>query len=67
MVLEKGSIQEFDHPYKLLVNKMGEKNITKHDGLFAEMVLKTGGHNSRHIFSIAYSHFYLSENRKSSN
>ena len=42
--MKNGRGQEFDHPYKLLVNDTKEEcqKIEKTDGYFAKMVLATG-------------------------
>lgn len=41
LVLDKGSIAEFDQPFRLLVNQMTDTSITK-DGIFASLVKNTG-------------------------
>ena len=38
IVLDKGRLVEFDHPFKLLVNRVEDTEITK-DSIFAQMVL----------------------------
>ena len=55
LVLEKGVKVEYDHPYRLLVEEIGDKSITKRNGVFAEMVKKNGEKVSQEIFSLAYS------------
>ena len=41
LVMDKGQVAEFDHPYKLLVNNLDDKTITK-EGIFASLVKSTG-------------------------
>jgi ATP-binding cassette subfamily C (CFTR/MRP) protein 4 len=57
MLLEKGQMIEFDHPYVLLVRKIGDKSITRTDGLFAQMVLKNEADVAEKIFRIAYDNY----------
>jgi len=40
-VMEKGLIAEYDEPYRLLVENIGDNSITR-DSLFARLVKKTG-------------------------
>jgi len=40
--MSEGKAQEYNHPYLLLVNKVGDKTITNFSGAFAQMVLATG-------------------------
>jgi ATP-binding cassette subfamily C (CFTR/MRP) protein 4 len=42
LVMNKGYLQEFDHPYKLLVQQEGDESITNTEGYFSSMVLATG-------------------------
>jgi len=51
--MEKGTVVEYDHPYKLLVNSIGDSDITNRNGHFASMVLKSGQTVARKIFEIA--------------
>jgi len=51
--MKEGRLEEFDSPYKLLVENEGDDEITKKSGLFAEMVLSTGKSMSKKIFKIA--------------
>jgi len=53
LVLDKGRKMEFEEPYKLLVNKIGDTSITNEGGYFATMVLNTGPISSKRIFDIA--------------
>jgi len=61
LVLDKGVKVEYDHPYKLLVEEVGDKGITKRNGVFAEMVKKNGEKVCQEIFNLAYSSFYKSQ------
>jgi len=45
IVMENGNIAEFDHPYKLLENK---------DGIFYDLVQKTGPSSSMHLMKVAF-------------
>jgi len=44
LVMDKGKGQEFDHPYKLLVDNTDIDNteITNMDGYFSKMIRATG-------------------------
>jgi len=53
LVLDQGRMVESAHPYELLVNKVGDTEITKRGGLFAEMVKKNGEKVAKEIFKIA--------------
>jgi len=44
---------EFDEPYKLLVNNIGDNEATNVNGYFAIMVQNTGPISSKKIFEIA--------------
>jgi len=57
LVMEGGVGQEYDHPYKLLVNdEENDDEITK-DGHFAQMVRATGGETANQLFRIAKDKF----------
>ena len=43
LVMSHGSQEEFDHPYKLLVKEIGDREITNAQGYFARMVKASGG------------------------
>ena len=51
--MDKGRVAEYDTPYELLVKEIGDYEITKENGVFAEMVKSTGQNMSRRIFEIA--------------
>ena len=50
LVMSQGRVAEYDLPYRLLVKKLGDKEITNVNGHFAQMVLQTGPMASRGIF-----------------
>ena len=53
IVMDKGQAAEIGHPYRLLVEREGDQEITNVNGIFAQMVLKTGPDMARRIFTIA--------------
>jgi len=61
LVLDKGKMMEYDHPYKLLVKKEGDTRITNEEGEFAKMVLRNGDKVAREIFNRAYNTYYKSK------
>jgi len=63
LVLDKGAKVEYDHPYRLLVEEIGDKSITKKNGVFAEMVRKNGEKVSQEIFNLAYLSFYQNKSK----
>lgn len=58
LVLDKGQKAEFDAPYKLLVERIGDQEITNKSGLFAAMVEHTGKKSAKAIFDMAKQHYY---------
>ena len=52
-MLDKAELQEYSHPYKLLVEQEGDKTITNLKGKFAKMVVATGVENAHTLFEIA--------------
>ena len=38
LVMDKGQCVEFDHPFRLLANRVEDQEITKKDGVFSQMV-----------------------------
>jgi len=58
MVLDKGKVVECDSPYLLMAKSKGDKLITKTDGVFAQMVLKSGESVANKIFAIAKEKFF---------
>jgi len=57
LVMNNGEAEEFDHPYKLLVNDLGDAEITNQDGYFANMLKATGDSTSKSLFEIAKQKF----------
>ena len=53
LVLDKAELQEYSHPYKLLVEQEGDQTITNLKGKFARMVVATGVENAHTLFEIA--------------
>ena len=51
--MKDGHMCEFNHPYRLLVEKDGDQSITNHRSHFARMVLSTGEDNAHSLFEIA--------------
>ena len=58
VVIESGCVAEYDSPYKLMVENIGDEEISKKNGLFAEMVKSTGKSMSKTIFQIAHQHYF---------
>ena len=58
LTINNGTVVEYENPYKLLVNQIGDKEITNVEGHFAKMVLNSGEKIAREIFDIAYQKFY---------
>ena len=52
VVIDNGSVVEYDSPYALLVERIGDKQITRKQGLFAEMVRSTGSSMAKKIFDM---------------
>jgi len=57
VVIESGCVAEYDSPYRLMVERVGDDEITRKNGLFAEMVKSTGKTMSKTIFQIAHEHY----------
>lgn len=54
LVMDKGMGEEYDHPFKLLVNDPeNDTEITNTDGLLSKMVLATGPETAASLFKIA--------------
>lgn len=60
MVMSEGKAGEYDHPYRLLVEKIGDDTITNPGGMFAQMVLATGLETAQSLFEIAHQQYYKS-------
>ena len=54
LVMDKGMMVEYDHPYKLLVKEVGDMRITNKGGVFAEMLKKNGEKAAQEVFEKAY-------------
>ena len=52
LVMDSGTNQEFDHPFKLLAADENDSTITS-TSLFAQMILATGQESSSSLFNIA--------------
>lgn len=48
--MNQGEAEEFDHPYKLLVNQTTDDEITNTDGYFAKMLKATGDETAKSLF-----------------
>ena len=55
-------MQEYSHPYKLLVEQEGDKTITNMQGKFARMVIATGVENAQTLFEISEKS-YMKDNK----
>jgi len=53
LVLDKGTKMEYDAPYKLLVQNVGDTSLTNPNGFFGSMVMNTGPKASQRIVNIA--------------
>jgi ABC-type multidrug transport system fused ATPase/permease subunit len=49
LVMNNGYGEEFDHPFKLLVNDLSDDHITR-TGFFSNMVKSTGEETSNSLF-----------------
>ena len=56
LVMDQGEGREFDHPYRLLVENVGDQEITS-EGYFAQMVRATGDQTATSLFKIARDKF----------
>jgi len=66
LVLDQGRMVESAHPYELLVKKIGDNEITKRDGLFAEMVKKNGDKVAKEILKIARKTYFVNKEEEES-
>ena len=64
LVLDKGRVKEFDHPYKLLVEDLEDEKITKNNGIFAGLVKNTGNASANMLFEMAKEEYYKNEDKK---
>ena len=58
LVMGDGLAKEFDHPYRLLVERVGDATITNHEGIFSRMVLATGIETAQSLFEMARQHYW---------
>ncbi len=58
VVMDNGRVAEYDSPYKLLVEHIGDEQITNTKSVFAEMVKSTGKGMAKKIFQMAMKHHY---------
>lgn len=56
--MTEGKAGEFAHPYRLLVQNIGDDTITNQDGLFAKMIMATGFETAQSLFEIAKQQYY---------
>lgn len=61
LVMDKGRVIEFDHPYRLLAKNVGDRSITNLEGVFASMVMNTGSKHAYVIFEIARKSYFHSK------
>lgn len=61
-VMSEGRATEYNHPYRLMVEKIGDTTITNQNGHFSKMVLATGIETAQSLFEIAYATYYKTEN-----
>lgn len=57
LVMSDGQSMEFNHPYYLMVNKLGDESITRPNGYFSKMVLETGPETALSLFEMAHDSF----------
>lgn len=55
--MKDGYLVEFNHPYLLLVQQIGDNSITNSCSHFSNMVLATGEENALQLFEIAENQF----------
>ena len=55
--MKNGYAEEFDHPYKLLVENEGDTEITNKDGYFSKMLYATGEETANSLFEIAHAKY----------
>jgi len=63
LVMKDGKGCEFDHPYRLLVEKEGDTRVTKRGGEFAKMVMANGDENARDLFGRAKESYEMQGNK----
>jgi len=65
VVIDNGRVVEYDTPYSLVVQRIGDTQITRRDGVFVEMVRSTGSSMAKKIFEIAREHYFASATTES--
>jgi len=58
VVIDNGSVAEYDTPYALLVENIGDRQITRKNSMFAEMVRSTGASMAKKIFDMTREQYY---------
>jgi ATP-binding cassette subfamily C (CFTR/MRP) protein 4 len=58
LVMNKGKMEEYDHPYKLMVHDENDTTMTNRDGHFSNMVVHTGQDSENALFQIARNNFF---------
>ena len=53
LVMADGQAKEFNHPYCLMVNAVGDECITRQQGYFSKMVLETDAETALSLFEMA--------------
>lgn len=61
IVMDQGKLVEYESPFRLLVEKLGDTRVTRKDSLFADMVKSTGKSMSKKILSVAKNHYIQTE------
>jgi len=57
LVMDKGKVAEYDHPFKLLTLKDTDTEITS-EGYFAKMVKAYAEDEQKWLFTIAKNHYF---------
>jgi len=65
VVIDNGSVAEYDTPYALLVENIGDRGITRKDSLFADMVNSTGASMAKNIFDVTREQYFMNNKKKS--
>lgn len=63
VVIDDGRVAEYDSPYSLLVQNIGDTQITRKEGMFSEMVRSTGKSMARKIFAMAKNHYFTQKEK----
>jgi len=65
VVIDDGNVAEYDTPYALLVENLGDREITRKNSLFADMVKSTGASMAKKIFDVTKEQYFLVKKKKS--